>query len=238
MKQNNLPWAEWFNKAKTVKTTEEFTELVNHLFRGEICHTYDSAVHAVSALALAGATLGAHIEGITGFQAGYIKFDFMHEWDRIGNEVGCQVVDFDHYLCYPQYVEKCPIKIISLKTWKRVQQVCADKLNALDTTTFHSYDGKQYAEEHHACYAVRQYWADVCNGIIPDCLLVTDDPKARSGIGYNRIDPICVNRPAHTLSDKERDWNDKSSPWFDKERVERRREEWRKESENQLSCGG
>lgn len=236
MKRNDLPWTEWFNKAHQVKTTDDFKALVDELFNNGYCHSYDSAVHAVSALALAGASLGAHIEGITGFQAGYVKFDFICEWDRIGKEVGIKVVDFDHYLCYPQYVEQCPIKRISLNTWKRVQQVCADKLNAIDTVTY--YNGRDYVTKNTACYAVRQYWADVCNGIIPECLHVVEDTDASSGIGYNRIDPIPVTRPAHTIADKERDYSDESSPWYDKERTKREFEECKKKAMNECCCGG
>lgn len=238
MKNKELPWTEWFKKAKSVKTTEEFAALQSELFNEGFQHTYDSAVHAVSALAIAGASLGAHIEGITGFQAGYVKFDFIREWDRIGKEVGLHVVDFDHYLCYPQYVEECPIKRIGIETWRRVQQVCADKLNALDTTSYKICNGYKYKETHHACYAVRQYWADVCNGIIPDCLLVVEDTDAQNGIVILKNRPIPVTRPAHTMADKERDYNDPSSPWFDKERVKQEREEWLKKVESEASCGG
>ena len=233
--KKELQWTEWFDKAKSVKTTDDFNELVNYLFKGDICHTYDSSVHAVSALAIAGAWLGAHIEGITGFQAGHIKFDFMHEWDGIGKEVGLQVVDFDHYLCYPQYVKQCPIKKISLETWKRVQRVCADKLNSLDVTEVHG----DWRHTNQACYSVRQYWADVCNGIIPDCLMVVDEPEYSRGVGYSRIDPICVSRPAHTLADKERGYNDAGTPWYDKDRVMKEREEYiKKLQEESVCCAG
>lgn len=237
MNNKQLPWTDWFERAKAVKTTEDFADLVKFLFNGDIMHTYDSSVHAVSALALAGASLGAYIEGITGFQSGFVKFDFMREWDGIGKKIGVKVVDFDHYLIYPQYVEKCPVKAISLSVWKAAQKACAEKLNALDTTTFHK--GNGYVTENTACYAVRQYWADVCNGIIPDCLHVVEDTDALHGIGFSRIDPIVVSRPAHTIADKERDYNDESSPWYDEERTMREREEWRKKYESEMiSCVG
>ena len=219
--KKKFPWDEWFEKADHVHTIEQFKELYDYLFNGNICHTYDSAVHATSALAIAGGNLGASTEGITGVQASAVKFDFLRQWDYIGVNVGLQVINYDDLL-YPQYVEKFPLKVIKKDMWLALQRACKERLEV---------DGKN------ACYKVRQYWGDICNGIIPSSLVVVDDYTDKVVI---KVAPICVERPTHTIADMERDYNDDTSPWYDKARSEAEYLKWKKEMESKYDtcCGG
>lgn len=223
-------WDEWFEKAKQVRTIDQFNELYEYLFNGDIQHTYDSAVHATSALAIAGGWLGSAKEGITGFMAAHVKFDFLHQWDNIGKRVGLQVIDYDK-LCYPQYVENFPVKEIELDMWLAVQRACKEHLE--DTC----YDTNGYI----ACYAVRQYWSDVCNGIIPPNLVVikeNDEDNSREVV--TSVSPIAVERPAHTIADMKRDYNDEDSPWYDKVRHDEERRKFKEEraSKHNSCCRG
>ena len=223
-------WDEWFEKAKQVQTIEQFKELYDYLFNGDIQHTYDSAVHATSALAIAGAWLGAAKEDITGFMAAHVKFDFLQEWDNVGREVGLQVINYDK-LCYPQYVENFPVKEIELDMWLAVQRACKEHLEDI------CYDTTGYTP----CYDVRQYWGDVCNGIIPSNLVVVkENYEDGSREVVTSVSPIVVERPVHTVADMERDYNDKTSPWYDKARHEEERRKLEKEmmKQNYCSCGG
>lgn len=207
--KKKLPWDEWFKKAKQVRTIEQFNELYEYLFNGDIQHTYDSAVHATSALAIAGAWLGAAMEGITIFQAAHVKFDFLQEWDNIGREAGIHVIDYDR-LCYPKYVKDFPLKEINLEVWLAVQRACKEKLETthLDETGFIP------------CYATRQYWGDVCNGIIPSSLVVIkENDEGNSREVVTKVLPIVVERPAHTVDDMMRDYDDHTAPWYDEERT-------------------
>lgn len=221
MNNKKLPWDEWFEKAKQVRTIEQFNELYEYLFNGDIQHTYDSAVHATSALAIAGGWLGSATEGITGFMAAHVKFDFLRQWDNIGKSVGLKVINYDDLLC-PQYVEKFPLKVIKKNVWLALQRACKEKLEV---------DGRC------ACYKVRQYWGDICNGIIPSSLVVVDDYTDKVVI---KVAPICVERPAHTIADMERDYNDEDSPWYDKVRhdEERRKFKEERESKHNSCCEG
>lgn len=214
-------WDEWFEKAKQVQTIEQFKELYDYLFNGNICHTYDSAAHAVSALAVAGGSLGAFTEGITGFQASVVKFDFIRQWDNIGKSVGLKVINYDDLL-YPQYVEKFPLKVIKKNVWLALQRACKEKLEV---------DGRC------ACYKVRQYWGDICNGIIPSSLVVVDDYTDKVVI---KVAPICVERPTHTIADMERDYNDDTSPWCDETRSKAEYLKWKEKMESKYDscCGG
>lgn len=214
-------WDEWFEKAKQVQTIEQFEELYDYLFNGTICHTYDSAAHATSALAVAGGHLGAFTEGITGFQASFVKFDFIRQWDNIGKSVGLKVINYDDLL-YPQYVNKFPLKVIKKDIWLALQRACKERLET---------DGRC------ACYKVRQYWGDICSGVIPSSLVVIDDYKDEV---VTKVAPICVERPVHTIADMERDYNDDTSPWYDEARFKAEYLKWKEEMESKYNtcCGG
>ena len=217
-------WDEWFEKAKQVQTIEQFKELYDYLFNGTICHTYDSAAHATSALAVAGGSLGAFAEGITGFQASFVKFDFIRQWDNIGKNVGLKVINYDDLL-YPHYVKNFPLKVIKKDMWLSLQRACKEKLEELDV------------DNRRTCYKVRQYWGDICSGIIPSSLVVFDDYTDEV---VTKVAPICVERPTHTVADMERDYNDDSSPWYDKARHEAEYLKWKEEMKSKYNtcCGG
>lgn len=224
--KKKLPWDEWFEKASQVRTIEQFKELYDYLFNGNICHTYDSAAHATSALAIAGGHLGSSTEGITGFQASYVKFDFLRQWDNIGKCVGLQVIDYDD-LCFPQYVKKFPLKRIKKDMWLAVQRACKEKLESLDV------NGNR------ACYKVRQYWGDVCSGIIPSSVVVVEETTDYAYEIVTKVAPVVVERPTHTITDMENDYRDNTSPWYDKARDEEEYRKWKEEMDSKYnSCGG
>lgn len=106
--------------------------------------------------------------------------------------------------------------------WLALQRACKERLEV---------DGKN------ACYKVRQYWGDICNGIIPSSLVVVDDYTDKVVI---EVAPICVERPTHTIADMERDYNDDTSPWYDKARSEAEYLKWKEKMESKYNtcCGG
>ena len=55
-----------------------------------------------------------------------------------------------------------------------------------------------------------------------------------------KVAPICVERPTHTVADMERDYNDDSSPWYDKARHEAEYLKWKEEMKSKYNtcCGG
>ena len=116
---------EWFDRAETIKTTDELKEFAEELL-GKYNHDYGTTCHAITALALAAAHLGAEKEGITGFQAGCIMWGFVKQWNHKENKCGMRLWDFDNML-YPQYAERFD-KYISAETWKQVQELAKENL--------------------------------------------------------------------------------------------------------------
>ena len=142
---------EWFQQARKIETPEELAEFARHLL-DDYVHDYGTVVRAVSAIALAGAWLGANKEGITGFQAGFVMWDFVGNWSYPDNKIGLRIIDYDNIL-YPQYEGYFNDKIISPERWEAIQELAKEKLKGLD-------DG-------YAACEVEKHWRSIANGVVP-----------------------------------------------------------------------
>ena len=140
---------EWFEEAKTVKSAEDLTRFVEKML-GSYEHDYGTVCHAIAACSLACAWLGAHVEGISCFQAGFVMWDFIRHWVKKGNKCGMRLVDYDDFL-YPQYEDEFD-KIISEETWASIQEAAKKKLENDDGFT---------------CGPVRQHWKSIAEGVVP-----------------------------------------------------------------------
>ena len=147
---------EWFEQAGKVKTIEEFKTFVNHILN-DYEHDYGTACHAVAACALAGAWLGCEKEGLTGFQAGFVMWDFIKGWIKSGNTCGMKLVDYDDML-YPQYEYKFE-KTISQDTWNHLQEEAK----------------RQLKESGGAHPEVKAHWQNIAMGIVPFGYQVKED---------------------------------------------------------------
>lgn len=123
------PEKEWFEQAKnqTIKTLPEF---INHVMN-DYEHDYGTVVHAISACAIA-ATWAANKEdgargGITGFQAGFVMWDFVRQFMYNSNKCGLNIIDYDKML-YPQYEDKFQ-KTINKSTWEALQEQAKENIN-------------------------------------------------------------------------------------------------------------
>lgn len=146
---------EWFEQAREIHTIEELASFVNKLLN-EYEHNYGTVCHAISALALAGASLGAYVEGITGFQAGFIMWDFIKEWNHSGNKCGMKLIDYDTML-YPQYDYRFE-KTISFSTWKHLQE-----------------EAKYNLQNRKGCPEVEAHWQSIVDGKVPFGYTVKED---------------------------------------------------------------
>lgn len=143
------PEKEWFEEACHMKAENlpAFYEKMTHAYN----HDYGTACHAVAACALAAAwaACGENDTGLSGFQAGFVMWDFIKNWTKTGNECGLRLVDYDDML-YPQYAHKFE-KTISKDVWERLQKEAKKKL---DTEGF-------------ACGEVLRHWARIVDGVVP-----------------------------------------------------------------------
>ena len=143
------PEKEWFEEACHMKAENlpAFYEKMTHAYN----HDYGTACHAVAACALAAAwaACGENDTGLSGFQAGFVMWDFIKNWTKTGNECGLRLVDYDDML-YPQCEYKFD-KVIDEDTWKAIQNKAKQNIETNDS----------------ACGAVFQHWRKIASGQVP-----------------------------------------------------------------------
>lgn len=115
---------EWFEQAGK-QTIETLPEFIKHLLN-DYYHDYGTVCHAIAACALGAAWAGASAEGITGFQAGFVMWDFIRRWNFPNNESGLRILDYDNML-YPQYRYKFE-KTIDHERWEKLQEMARKNL--------------------------------------------------------------------------------------------------------------
>lgn len=113
------PEKDWFDRATNIETPEQLAEFAKELLI-DTQHDYGTVCHAVGAIALAGANLGAKIQGITGFQASFVMWDFIRQWNYSDNKCGLRIIDYDNML-YPQYEDNFN-KIIAKERFELIQK--------------------------------------------------------------------------------------------------------------------
>ena len=117
---------EWY-EAATHQTRETLLEFFDHVMH-DYHHDYGTICHALAACAIA-AAWAANKEpegGITGFQAGFVMWNFIRKWNYDHNKCGLRIIDYDNML-YPQYEEKFG-KTISKDVWDALQNEARENL--------------------------------------------------------------------------------------------------------------
>lgn len=120
---------------ETKKTLEEmrhdiktFDELVSYLqYVKDNCNTcYGEAPRAISQAALAVSWYLASEFGITGWQAGFVMWDYVRGWRFNDNKCGLRLIDYDEML-YPQHEYKFE-KIIPLNIFEDLKIAAKEKI--------------------------------------------------------------------------------------------------------------
>lgn len=148
---------EWFKQAQD-QTLDTLPQFINHLMN-DYYHDYGTICHALSAIALAAiyAADKSPQGGITGFQASFIMWDFIKQWQYPHNICGLKIVDYDNML-YPQYKQNFE-KTISNTAWNKLQQEAKNLLN--------NYNGDAVNE-------VIAHWRSIAEGQVPFGYTVTE----------------------------------------------------------------
>lgn len=148
---------EWFDQAskQTLKTLPDF---VNHLMN-DYKHDYGTVCHAVAACAIAAAWAADNEPngGITGFQAGFVLWDFIKQWSFPDNKTGMKIINYDNML-YPQYQYKFE-KTISKNVWSLLTKQAEE--NLLKSPEAHP--------------EVIAHWKSIVAGNVPFGYTVNDD---------------------------------------------------------------
>lgn len=157
------PEKDWFGEAKG-QTLETLPAFINHIM-GDYEHDYGTVCHAVAACALAAAYAANNSEngGITGFQASFVMWDFIRQWEKPNNKTALRLVDYDEML-YPQYAFKFE-RTISPDVWALLQNEAVKKLGA----------AANLADGHEVHGAVVDHWKSIAGGKVPFGYTIKED---------------------------------------------------------------
>ena len=145
---------EWFEQAKK-QTLETLPDFMNHVMN-DYTHDYGTICHAVSACAIAAAWAADSTEngGITGFQAGFVMWNFVKQWSYSSNKCGLAIIDYDKML-FPQYKDEFTKSTISLETWEALQERAKELLAEKENGIIPVSD------------CVYEHWKQIANGVVP-----------------------------------------------------------------------
>lgn len=152
---------EWYEQARK-QTLETLPDFIGHVMN-DYQHDYGTVCIAIGACALA-AAFAANKEagacgGITGFQAGFVMWEFIQQWSYRNNRTGLRILNYDDLL-YPQYGHKFE-KTITPSTWEAVQKAAKE-----DLETDHGYSIHPDVIAH---------WQSIASGVIPFGFVVKED---------------------------------------------------------------
>lgn len=143
-------------KRKNIKTFDELVEFLKDVEKN-YGNGYGEAPRAIAQACLAVAWYLANRYGITGFQAGFVMWDFIRDWTYSSNKCGMKIVDYDDML-YPQYSYKFQ-KTIRTDTWQSIQEEAKNKLSKAD-----------YVHP-----TVKAHWERIASGVVPFGYTISDD---------------------------------------------------------------
>ena len=149
VREEDHPEKEWFAEA-TKMELDRLPAFIDKILHG-YNHDYGTACHAVAACALAAAwaACGDDCIGLSGFQAGFVMWDFIRNWTYTNNQTCMKIVNYDDML-YPQYEHKFE-KSITKETFESIQKIARKNL-----------EEKGYAHP-----AVIKHWQSIVDGEIP-----------------------------------------------------------------------
>lgn len=143
-------------KRRDIKSFKDLVKFLKYVKKN--CNTgYGEAPRAIAQASLAVAWYFAKTFGITGFQAGFVMWDFIRDWQYSHNVAGLKLVDYDNML-YPQYHYKFE-KTISPDIWKALQEEAKKNL-----------DNKEHAHPD-----VIAHWQSIADGNVPFGYSVKED---------------------------------------------------------------
>ena len=143
-------------KRANIKTFEELIAFLEYVEKNGNCG-YGEAPRAMAQASAAVAWYLADKFGITGFQAGFVMWDFIRDWNYRSNKCGMKITDYDDML-YPQYAYKFE-KIIGPAIWADLQETAKKRLEELDNV--------------HPI--VKAHWQSIVDGIVPFGYTVADE---------------------------------------------------------------
>jgi len=150
----------WYEEAKK-QTPETINEWLAQFIDGSYTYDYGAVCHAIAAAAVGAAWAVAREQGMSGFQAGAVMWQFIQEWNALGTKGPLRLLQMERLL-YPQYAHKW--QTIDADTWEWLQAQARERI-AED-------EGLPAARP-----AVRRHWRAIVEGVVPFGLAVEKQPK-------------------------------------------------------------
>ena len=147
---------ELIEKRKGIKTFDDLITFLKDV-KDNYGNGYGEAPRAMAQAVLAVAWYLSSEFGITGFQAGFVMWDFIQGWTKTHNECGLKLVDYDDML-YPQYDYHFE-KTISSAVWESLQKQAKINLESNEL----------------AADRVIAHWKSITYGNVPFGYTVIDD---------------------------------------------------------------
>jgi len=146
---------------KEIKYIKSFSGLINYLhFVKENCNTdYGVAPRSIAQACLAVGNYLAGEFGITGFQAGFVMWDFIRFWNHESNKCGMRLIDYDDML-YPQHDYKFE-KTIDKRTFEALQKAAKERLKEAEKEPVHP--------------KVAEHWQSIVDGKVPFGYSIKED---------------------------------------------------------------
>lgn len=149
---------ELVKKRNEIETIEDLAEFLKYV--EENCNEdYGGAPRAIAQACLAVAWHLAGKFGITGFQAGFVMWDFVRGWSYTNNKTSLRMVNYDDML-YPQYWDKFE-KTIRPDVWESLQKAAKENLE----------EDRGYPVHPN----VQAHWESIVAGNVPFGYVVKDD---------------------------------------------------------------
>lgn len=143
---------------KKIETFEDLTEFLKYV--EENCNEdYGGAPRSMAQACLAVGWYLSEKFGITGFQAGFVMWDFILGWAYTNNKAGLKMVNYDDML-YPQYWDKFE-KTIRPDIWESLQKAAKENLEEDRGYPVHP--------------DVLAHWESIVAGNVPFGYVVKDD---------------------------------------------------------------
>lgn len=154
--------------AKSVNTTDELAEFINFISNYPL--DYGTVVYAQCAVMLAAQHVMDVGEqgGITGFQAGFIGWEMVKQFMRVG-DCGLSLRDWENML-YPQYEEKFE-KTIPRDIFEGLQKKAKERIEKADAATQEEKDKFGYGLHPE----VRKHMESIVNGVVPFGYVIKED---------------------------------------------------------------
>lgn len=137
------------NMRKEIRSFDELTDFLKYVEENCNCG-YGEAPRAMAQAALAVAWYLADRFGITGFQSGFVMWDFIRDWAYSSNKCGLRILDYDNML-YPQYEDKFCKTTINRHTWSALQKEAKERLR----------------DSAYASPTVIRHWESIAKGVVP-----------------------------------------------------------------------